>query len=245
MPQANRAWGQQITPRHGITPAPPRPDPAADDPHSQITWLSPEYGIARFWAISILATTAPQLGTGQSLWYGMASIACPRDTAQEVYWQGYRLHLDSPDLDNGGNEAVTGANSIAWGTANGTGAALCVGLNLPSTPGGWVGHHAPYPGLETSGSGLRNPQQQGLEDRRWFPFPLGSLKGTTGATQRLTLVQGTAPLSIRLGQRSTIDVAFVVRSDKNSSFGANKAFACYIYGELDFGRTTSRRGFVQ
>lgn len=153
---------------------------------------------------------------GSAAWYGLwdfdPSTLVP---SQDVVFFGSWIDLVSCNPN-----PTTPANEAAWGDQYGYGAAIVIGLNLPTVgaDGSWV--YSPPPpvvGIDSSTAVVRNARTANRFFARTFP----SGKYTTGWNKR-GLPPSIVPFVRRVPQGSRLGCAFVLnRTQANNGAGKN------------------------
>jgi hypothetical protein len=161
---------------------------------------------------SINFKSAVTIPSGLSAWYGLNRIRVDADTAQDVLVASIQAELMSTDPD------ATGANTGAaspndWGTAQGQGAAIVVGIDLPIELNEWTAAAYYGPDVEAGGNDLVS--QRMLSPYMWtLGFPPGKWGAST--LERIVVTRSFVPFVQRVTKGSSIDIALVVRGSQIS-----------------------------
>lgn len=197
--------------------------------------LFPTYSrvVCGFEAITVANGTAAP-ASGSSAWYGLAKLNIPDEVNQPVFLD-YAAATLSPT-----NPSATGTN-LVWGELNGTGAAIVVGLNLPSQLNAWTAAPVYVPGVENSTNGNLFADTVSPY-AAFFQFPNGDNDDTAPA--RVFLPEPMGKVAFRIPEGSTLDVALVVRGSQvvNSS-GSDKTLQGHATVTLRLGLTRNPIAF--
>lgn len=184
----------------------------------------------------------PAIGTAAA-YYGLASWRVPDDLGQQAALVGYRIEI-------GPNDATApifgefGAAGSAWGSKDGSGGALVIGLDLGSKVGQFSeAPNVPFTTVWSAGNQCWAPQNAGQV--QVFHCPPGSFDNDP--YPRAVYINQTTPLALLLPSGAQLDVAFVFRKGDmtTAGAGADPGFRGFCYGELIVAQTITQGEFIE
>lgn len=199
-----------------------------------------------FSARSIYYPGSVSIGSNDAAWYTFASWNIPDDIGQQAALVGYRIELGSTNYNAATANDREFASGLAWGTQDGYGAAIVVGLNLPGVLNTWVSATSNVPFVRTPTIGaVNNIAQNNNANYQAFHFAPGSLGDATPSV--VYRVNQTTPLATLLTGGTRLDVAFVVnRATVGTTWGATAGQApMRVFGELTLATTITRGQYVE
>lgn len=229
-----------ITTRRGDVPARSiYPNGSLRGAERPLVMQFPELAVLRFGFRSI-PLAAPSIAAGASAWYGIKSWRIPDDIGQQMFLNGVRIELGAcnptPAADA---DYTTVGNVAAWGTINGTGAAIVVGINTGASEGTWTSGPSNIPFVETTANGLSG----GPDGMMVFHFPPG--KQEDSPQPAVFRTNTTTPLAIPLGQGMRLDVALVLRRAYVNGVTKSDGIIGRCFGELYLAKTLGQATIVE
>lgn len=168
----------------------------------------------------------PTIAAGTSAWYGLKSWRVG-ENLRPCFFNGYRFELSATNPTAAvDSDYTTAGNIAAWGNADGYGAAVVIGINLGINEGQWSSGPNNIPFVETAvGAEGVGPAER---------FVLHFAPGSQGDTPRpfVSRVSQTTPLAIVLGERTSLDVALVVRQSQVNGVTRSDGIIGRIFGEI-------------
>lgn len=150
--------------------------------------------------------TAAAAGTN-SKWFGLIDVAI-EDIGQELYLWGATFTQCSCEPDAAGTNQV-------WGDLYGNGAALVIGINLPTRgrPGVWVDGPCSIPGVEATPTPIVS--QSGMKLIHWETFPPGSVNVALPTVPYKRIIpRSFAPFIYRYPYGTRLEAALVIRGSQ-------------------------------
>lgn len=191
------------------------------------------------------SSAAPNVSAGASAWFGLASWSVPDDTRGQAVWIGTRCQLGpcNPTGAASSDFSVVGTQAT-YGTVDGMGFAVVVGLNLPCVRGAWSEGPGTVPmveGSSSSASSLWNGQGQ-AQNRAVFHAPPGSFASSPWPTAERYIA--TSPAGVVLSESARIDVAVVVRGAQyNTAKASSRLILNRCFGSLVLATTITPTSF--
>lgn len=185
----------------------------------------------------------PLVGTAiaaGSAWYGLKRWVIGRDVPP-CFWNGWRVELSAcnPVAAVDSDHSEEALNVAAFGTAEGFGAAIVMGINLTCSPGSWSAGPGDVPLVETtSGSFGSGPNERAVAH---------FAKGTIGDTIKPFVVRTaqTTPVNVLLTDGMKLDVALVVRRAQVDGITKSVGILSHCFGELNLSMLHSQREVPQ
>lgn len=183
--------------------------------------------------------------TGSLAWYTLASWTIPDDIGQEAALVGYRLELGATNYNAATQNDRQFASGLTWGTQDGYGAAVVVGVNIPGALNTWSnGPLVPFVANPTTGGTQNNLSQSNSAPWLTFHYAPGSLGDTS--PQIVYRLNQTTPLATLLTGGTRLSVACVFRQADPTTWGASAGdIPVRIHGELTLASTITRGQYTE
>lgn len=172
-----------------------------------------------------------------SAWYGLKRLT-PDSVGQQFFLNGYQAVLSACNVTPAADSEYAAADQAAWGTVDGTGAAIVIGTNLPVTPGAWTSGPNNVFGVE-----LNVVDMPAVTNNIVLHFPPGKQEDAP----RPALYQSTqtTPLAIMVPQGATLDVALVVRRAQVNGITKIDGIIGRVFGQLFLSGTVHNQELMQ